>query len=42
MRREGVVSLERIAEALNERGMQTTRGGAWYASSVSNLLARLG
>ena len=42
LKAEGIVSLEGIAAALNERGMQTPRGGRWYATSVRNLLARLG
>jgi hypothetical protein len=33
-------ALAQIAEALNARGVQTARGGAWYASSVRNLLLR--
>lgn len=41
LHREGITSLERIAAALNERGMQTPRGGLWYATSVRNLKARL-
>jgi DNA invertase Pin-like site-specific DNA recombinase len=36
----GVTSLQSLANALNERGVRTARGGAWYASSVRNLLAR--
>lgn len=39
---EGIVTLAGIAGALNERGMQTARGGAWHASSVRNLIARIG
>lgn len=39
---EGIASLGAIAKALNERGIQTPRGGAWYKTSVSNLLSRLG
>jgi DNA invertase Pin-like site-specific DNA recombinase len=41
LREEGIVSLGGIAEALNERGVETPRGGLWHPSSVSNLLARL-
>ncbi|HBK07667.1 MAG TPA: resolvase [Acetobacteraceae bacterium] len=29
-----------IAEALNARGIRTARGGAWYGSTVRNLLGR--
>jgi DNA invertase Pin-like site-specific DNA recombinase len=39
---EGVISLERIAKALNEAGMVTPRNARWHTSSVRNLLARLG
>ncbi|KQX97765.1 resolvase [Rhodanobacter sp. Root480] len=38
---EGVFSLGAVANALNERGMLTPRGGQWHKSSVRNLLARL-
>ena len=41
LREEGHTSLGSIANALNERGMVTPRNG-WHASSVKNLLARLG
>lgn len=37
----GVTGLSAIAAALNERHIQTPRGGAWHASSVKNLLVRL-
>lgn len=37
----GVTSLGNVAEALNERGMLTPRGGRWHKSSVRNLLTRL-
>jgi hypothetical protein len=40
LRLEGVKSLRGIADALNERGMLTRRGGRWYVSNVRNLLAR--
>jgi hypothetical protein len=30
-----------MAKALNDRHMKTARGGAWYKSSVSNLLKRV-
>lgn len=38
---ENITSLGAIAAALNDRGMQTPRGGHWYKTSVSNLLSRL-
>jgi DNA invertase Pin-like site-specific DNA recombinase len=41
MRSEGINSLGSIAEALNERGMLTPRGGIWHKTSVSNLLVRI-
>lgn len=37
LRRAGVTSLLRIAEALNARGISTPRGGKWHAKSVSRL-----
>jgi DNA invertase Pin-like site-specific DNA recombinase len=36
----GMNTLRDIAEALNARGVPTARGGLWYASTVSNVLAR--
>jgi DNA invertase Pin-like site-specific DNA recombinase len=41
LRAEGLSSLPALANALNERGMVTPRGGKWHPSSVRNLLARL-
>jgi DNA invertase Pin-like site-specific DNA recombinase len=41
LRAQGVTSLRGIAEALNERGMLTRRGGRWWVSNVRNLLGRL-
>jgi DNA invertase Pin-like site-specific DNA recombinase len=38
---QGVTSLRAVAEALNERGMLTRRGGRWWVSNVRNLLGRL-
>ena len=40
IQRAGVKSLHEVADALNARGIATPRGGAWYAKSVSNVLAR--
>ena len=40
IRASGVTTLAGIAEALNERGVRTARGGAWYAMTVKNLLER--
>jgi DNA invertase Pin-like site-specific DNA recombinase len=36
------LSANATAKALNERGVQTPRGGRWSAGSVANLRARLG
>lgn len=41
LRAEGITTLTGIAAALNDRGMQTPRGGTWHASSVRNLLGRI-
>ena len=41
LRSENIISLGAIADALNQRGMLTPRGGRWHKSSVRNLLARL-
>lgn len=38
----GHTSLGALARALNEAGMVTPRNGRWHASSVRNLLSRLG
>jgi DNA invertase Pin-like site-specific DNA recombinase len=40
VRKAGATTLREIAEALNVRGVQTARGGQWYATSVRNVLAR--
>jgi DNA invertase Pin-like site-specific DNA recombinase len=36
----GITGARAIAAALNARGIRTARGGAWYDSTVRNLLAR--
>jgi len=36
----GVTTLKGIAEALNARGIKTARGGAWYATTVKNVMQR--
>ena len=41
LQREGHTTLRGIADALNERGMLTRRGGRWQVSNVRNLLVRL-
>ena len=40
IKRAGARTLRDIADALNERGVQTARGGQWYAMTVRNVLAR--
>ncbi|WP_394729968.1 hypothetical protein [Altererythrobacter sp. GH1-8] len=42
IRESGVTSLAGIAGELNARHMRTARDGRWHASSVRNLLGRLG
>ncbi len=41
LRAHGITTLRQIAEALNDRGMLTRRGGRWHVSTVRNLLVRL-
>lgn len=36
----GATTLRAVAEALNARGIQTARGGQWYAATVRNVLER--
>lgn len=38
---QGKTSLGALAEALNEGGFKTPRGGSWHKTSVGNLLGRL-
>jgi DNA invertase Pin-like site-specific DNA recombinase len=40
IKRAGAATLREIANALNARGVRTARGGQWYATTVSNVLAR--
>lgn len=42
LRRAGITSYRGIAEALNDRGVRTARGGRWQVSNVRNLIARAG
>lgn len=37
---QGKISLGGLAEALNEGGYKTPRGGAWHKTSVKNLINR--
>lgn len=39
IRKAGITSLRGIANALNSRGIRTSHGGKWYASTVRNLVA---
>ena len=41
LRTEGITTLRKIAEVLNERGVLTRRGRRWHVSNVRNLLVRL-
>lgn len=38
----GIATQQGIADALNARGIQTARGGAWHPSSVRNVMGRAG
>ncbi len=40
IRRDGVTTLKGIADALNTRGVKTSRGGGWDPTTVKRLLAR--
>jgi DNA invertase Pin-like site-specific DNA recombinase len=40
IRQSGAVSLREIAAGLNERGIQTRRGGEWTATQVARVLER--
>jgi DNA invertase Pin-like site-specific DNA recombinase len=40
VQRSGAKSLRAVAEALNARGISTSRGGRWHAMTVRNVLAR--
>lgn len=40
VKKAGATTLREIAEALNARGVQTARGGAWHAMTVKNMLDR--
>jgi DNA invertase Pin-like site-specific DNA recombinase len=41
VRSEGVNTLRGMADALNRRGIKSSRGGVWHPSSVANLLSRV-
>lgn len=38
---QGHTTLRQIASVLNDRGIQTRRGGRWHVSNVQSLLARI-
>ena len=38
---EGITSVRKVSEALNERGIETPRGGRWHPTGVARLLARV-
>jgi hypothetical protein len=40
LRSAGVTDLRGLADALNQRGIRTARGGRWDASNVRNVIAR--
>jgi DNA invertase Pin-like site-specific DNA recombinase len=40
IQKTGASTLRNVADALNARGISTTRGGKWYATSVRNVLSR--
>ncbi len=41
IQRSGAATYTAVAEALNARGIQTARGGAWHATTVRNVLQRV-
>jgi hypothetical protein len=41
LRARGIASVRAVAAELNERGILTPRGGAWYPTSAARLLSRL-
>jgi hypothetical protein len=36
----GITGMASIAEALNDRGVRTARGGRWHVSTVRNVMDR--
>ena len=42
LRDAGMVTLQAMADELNKRQIATAYGGRWYATTVLNLLRRLG
>ena len=41
LRKAGIVSLKRIADALNKRKVRTVYGARWHSTTVARLLRRL-
>lgn len=41
IRHQGIISVRKMAEELNRRGILTPRGGEWQPTTVVRLLARL-
>ena len=41
VRAQGITSIRKIAEELNQRGILASRGGEWQPTTVVRLLARL-
>ncbi len=41
LRRKGLSTYRELADALNERGVDTARGGQWFASTVRNYCLRM-
>lgn len=41
VRAQGITSVRKIADELNERGILAARGGEWQPTTVVRLLARL-
>jgi hypothetical protein len=41
IRASGATTLQRIADALNERGVTTSTGGQWHVGSVARMVDRL-
>lgn len=41
LRRKGLSTYRELANALNERGVDTARGGQWFASTVRNCCVRM-
>ena len=42
LRKAGIVSLNKIADALNKRKVKTVYGARWHPGTVGRLLERLG